>query len=628
MSAVTGRTFGVLSPFVGGDYYGSIIAGANATSVTGGDRLLALQTLDPGSYTADRSGVPDYRRPVAWGQLAGLIVLAGAVPEAYAQAARATGMPVVTVGHEMAGCSAVFADNRAGVHAAVSHLIGHGHERIAFVGHLNHQDVRERRDGYRSALMAHGLAPRPELILDAVDNHESGGELAGDLLTAAGLTATAVACGTDRNAIGLIRRLTELGFKIPDDLAVVGFDDVADSTYMRPSLSTVRQPSDEIGASAVALVAELADSSRPARILRRVPTRFVRRDSCGCPPTGLPVTEDLTRYLFDQVCLLQQTLDIQHLLGVDLLGAHDRDPRDLGWLKRTTAFAGCLGLWTDDAVPALDTELRVVGEYPAGHDLVGTTMPASEFPPRWLFTHADGAAGEAVFVVPIRSATRDWGMLAAVGHIQESTPPGSELMNHSGSLLAAALDRSAMVAALREQEEQLRAAALHDPLTGLPNRVLLADRLRQAGLRAARQPGHRFAVLLLDLDGFKAVNDSFGHATGDVLLIEVARRLTGLVRESDTVARLGGDEFVVLLDGLPADGAERLVRDTIAARLVEPYVIDGGRVLVGVSIGVALSDDGAGDPDALLREADAAMYREKTLARAASSSGSPSRNSR
>ncbi|WP_164842511.1 substrate-binding and GGDEF domain-containing protein [Actinoplanes solisilvae] len=619
---MTGRTFGVLSPFVGGDYYGAIIAGANRAAVAGGDRLLALQTLDPGSYTADRSGLPDYRRPVAWARLAGLIVLAGAVHEAYARSAREAGLPVVTVGHQMTGCSAVLADNTSGTFAAVSHLIGHGHQRIAFVGHLDHSDVRERHKGYLSALSGHGLTASPELLLDCGDNHESGGEMAADRLAGAGMPATAVVCGTDRNAVGLVRRLGELGRTIPDGVAVVGFDDIADAMYMRPSLSTVLQPSDDIGAAAIALLAELTGNPGGPRVVRRVPTEFVRRDSCGCPPTGLPVTEDLTRYLFGQVNHLQQTLDIQHLLGVELLGAHDRDPRELRWLVRTTAFAGCLGLWRDSVLPSLDTELRIEGEYPAGHDLVGTVMPVSEFPPPQLFSLADAAAGEAVFVVPIRSATRDWGMLAAVGHIQESTPPGSEMMNHSGAMLAAALDRGAMVTALREQEQQLRDAALHDPLTGLPNRVLLADRMSQAGLRAARQSGHRFAVLLLDLNGFKAVNDSLGHAAGDVLLIEVARRLTGLLRESDTVARLGGDEFVVLLDGLPAEGAERLVRDTIAARLTEPYVIDGGRVTVGVSIGVALSDETGGGADALLREADAAMYRAKVASRAGSSSGS------
>src|ERR1051325_4600638 len=99
MSPVGGRTYGVLSPFVGGDYYGTIIAGANEAAVASGDRVLALQTLDPGSYNADRSGVPDYRRPVAWGHLAGVVVLAGAIHESYAQAVLNAGIPVVTVGH-------------------------------------------------------------------------------------------------------------------------------------------------------------------------------------------------------------------------------------------------------------------------------------------------------------------------------------------------------------------------------------------------------------------------------------------------------------------------------------------------------------------------------------------------
>jgi diguanylate cyclase (GGDEF)-like protein len=234
-----------------------------------------------------------------------------------------------------------------------------------------------------------------------------------------------------------------------------------------------------------------------------------------------------------------------------------------------------------------------------------------------LFDLADGPAGDIVFVVPVRNASHDWGVLAAVGRIQATTPPGREMMNQSGALLAAALDHEAMAASLREQEKGLRAAALHDPLTGLPNRLLLADRLEQAGHRAARRPGYRFAVLLLDLDGFKAVNDTLGHAAGDQLLIEVAVRLTGLLRRSDTAARLGGDEFVVLLDGITDPDGQQRVCDAVQAAITEPFLIDGHRVVVGLSIGVALSAEGSADPDRLLREADAAMYRAKSVARAA-----------
>jgi diguanylate cyclase (GGDEF)-like protein len=607
---VSGRTFGVLSPFVGGDYYGAIIAGINAAAVAAGDRIIGIQTLDPGSHSADRAGVPDFRRPVAWRHVAGLIVLAGAVDISYATAARAAGLPVAFVAQDAtaAGCSAVLADSRTGVREAVAHLIGHGHHRIAFAGHLAHYDLQERHEGYREGMLSHGLAPPPDLLFNAADNHESGGAGVAAELLRAGMPATAIVVGTDRNALGLFAHLTAAGHSLPGDLAVVGFDDIPDATFLVPGLSTVRQPLDELGAAAYDLVAAPDDRAR----LRKVPTGFVRRDSCGCTGAGLPVSEHRTRSLFGQVQLLQDTLNIQYELSIDLLGTHDGDPRALDWLGRTPAVAGCLGLWQDDEPDAkLDIagEFRIDGPAPA-------PLPAGEFPPERLFARAGGPAGDVVFLVPVRSRHRDWGMLAAVGPIQSTTPPGREMMNHSGALLAAALDYDVMMAALREQEESLRNAALHDHLTGLPNRVLLADRLAQAGMRAVRQPGYRYAVLLLDLDGFKAVNDTLGHAAGDQLLVEVARRLTGLLRRTDTVARLGGDEFVILVDGVPAPGGERAVRDSVAAALASPFVLDGRPVSVGLSIGVAISGPGAADPDHLLREADAAMYRAKADATA------------
>ncbi len=616
----TGRTFGVLSPFVGGDYYGAIIAGANAAAVAGGDRVIAMQTLNAGSHSADRAGVPDFRHPLAWRHLAGLIVLPGAVDQEYALRARRNGLPVVFVGQDATapGCTSVLADNRSGVREAVAHLIGHGHRRIAFAGHFAHFDLRERREGYREGLRLHGLAPGPELEFDTGDNHESGGEAVAEALLRAGRPVTAIVLGTDRNAVGLIRRLQAEGVAVPGDLAVVGFDDIADASYLRPSLSTVRQPLDQIGAAGCAEARDLAGDPDRAPRVRHVPTGFVRRDSCGCPGAGLPVSEEANRELFAQVQYLQGTLNIQYALGIELLGTHEHEPRELAWLGRTPAVGGCLGLWPAKEEPGDDPPLEIVGEFRAAGGVpaaLGSMLPASEFPPASLFELTDGPAGDIVFLVPVRHRARDWGVLAAVGRIQTTTPPGREMMNQSGALLAAALDYSAMMDALREKEEGLRNAALHDHLTGLPNRVLLADRLEQAGLRAARRPGHRFAVLLLDLDGFKAVNDSLGHPAGDQLLVEVAARLTGLLRRSDTVARLGGDEFVVLLDGIAEPGREQAVCDSIRAAVTSPFRLDGQRVRVGVSIGVAVSSDESADPDHLLREADAAMYRAKSAAR-------------
>ncbi|MFD0525192.1 substrate-binding and GGDEF domain-containing protein [Paractinoplanes durhamensis] len=606
---MSGRTYGILSPFVGGDYYGAIIEGVNAAAVRGGDRIMAFQTLDPGAHSADRSGVPDFRRPIAWHQLAGLVVLPGAVDTDYAAEARRAGLPVVFVAQDATefGCSAVLADNRSGVREAVEHLIGHGHERIAFAGYLANFDVQERYEGYRAGMLANGLTPA--LRYDTGDNHESGGELVAGELIRAGMPATAIVVGTDRNAIGLIDRMKAAGFDLPGELAVVGFDDIADASYLVPSLSTVLQPLDQVGSVVYSLLGELSDE--PSRVeLRHVATSFVRRDSCGCTGHGLPISEPQARGLFAQVQYLQSTLNIQYELGIELLGTHGADPRSLAWLGLTPAVAGCLGLW----VPGEEGRLEVVGEFHGGCP-TGHVVAAADFPPPELFEMTDGAAGDVVFLVPIRSRNADWGVLAAVGRIQSTTPPGREMMNHSGALLAAALDYEVTMAALRDKEESLRNAALHDHLTGLPNRLLLEDRMDQAARRAVRQPDYRFAILLLDLDGFKAVNDTLGHAAGDQLLIEVARRLTGMLRQSDTVARLGGDEFVILLDGIAGPDGHKAVCDNVTVAVSTPYFIDGERVDVGCSLGVALSGDGEADPDHLLREADAAMYRAKSAAR-------------
>jgi diguanylate cyclase (GGDEF)-like protein len=161
-----------------------------------------------------------------------------------------------------------------------------------------------------------------------------------------------------------------------------------------------------------------------------------------------------------------------------------------------------------------------------------------------------------------------------------------------------------------ELEERLRTAALHDALTGLPNRSLLMDRLDHA-LRASTRDGTPVAVLFCDLDGFKAVNDTFGHQAGDAVLVESARRLAGVVRPGDTVARLGGDEFVLLCPGAGTAAAVSAITTRIEHALRAPVVLAGGQeVGVGVSVGSALSVAGDG-PGELLDRADEVMYAVK-----------------
>ena len=159
-------------------------------------------------------------------------------------------------------------------------------------------------------------------------------------------------------------------------------------------------------------------------------------------------------------------------------------------------------------------------------------------------------------------------------------------------------------------EEATAHLALHDPLTGLPNRRLLRDRIEHALSRSARE-GTAVAVLYFDLDGFKAVNDGFGHEAGDRLLMAVASRLRGCLRGSDTAARLGGDEFVVVLEGVSGGGEALALAERIARTLEEPFSVGGAEAALTASMGVALSDRPQGLPEALVRLADLAMYRSK-----------------
>ncbi|MBU6248055.1 MAG: EAL domain-containing protein [Xanthomonadaceae bacterium] len=256
--------------------------------------------------------------------------------------------------------------------------------------------------------------------------------------------------------------------------------------------------------------------------------------------------------------------------------------------------------------------------------------------------HTTGTASQCWLGVPLRDGERPIGVVAVQSYTGPDAygPAELELLGFVASQIATSLQRRRVADALqhayaqleqrvhertrelrreiceRERvQEQLRHQVMHDPLTGLPNRALLRSRIDRALERMVREPHARCALLYIDIDRFKVINDSLGHLAGDAVLKEVAARLQGCVREPDLVARLSGDEFAILLDHV--DGLETATR--VAQRVLDalgrPLPVAGRELQPSASLGIALGDAAYGDADELLRDADVALYRAKDQGR-------------
>ncbi|WP_150303346.1 sensor domain-containing protein [Pseudomonas saliphila] len=232
-------------------------------------------------------------------------------------------------------------------------------------------------------------------------------------------------------------------------------------------------------------------------------------------------------------------------------------------------------------------------------------MPETAEP--WLATSCTLAGAQPVngLGVPLLSGTETIGAL-----VLQSYTGAARYNDEHKQLLQFVADQVTTVIERTRTHSQLEYLACYDHLTQLPNRALFLDRL-QNGLQRAKTNSLRLAVLYLDMDNFKQINDSFGHTTGDLLLREVAGRLTKCVRESDTIGRLGGDEFAILLDNISKREDAIVVAEKVVAALSTPYVLDGKTVFSAPSLGIAVYPEHGQNPLQLIQLADEAMYVSK-----------------
>jgi DNA-binding LacI/PurR family transcriptional regulator len=273
-----------------GFYFGELLAGLTREVALAGGRVVVVQTLDPGDVADAVVRTPGFDLPVAWDQVSGAVSVSLAAGAPYLTRLRLRGIPVVLASSRIDEFVAPIAlpDNYGGTFAAVEHLLAHGHTRIGFVGNLVQTDIRERYAAYQQALARHGLRPDARLFYEASDNTELGGRHAADDVASRPGRPTALMVATDRNALGLLDGLAAHGLSVPDDVAVVGFDNIEAGTFTSPTLSSVSQRFDEVGALAGRLVLAAVRGERtPVRPHTPDSVIVATRGSCGCASNAL-----------------------------------------------------------------------------------------------------------------------------------------------------------------------------------------------------------------------------------------------------------------------------------------------------------------------------------------------------
>jgi diguanylate cyclase (GGDEF)-like protein/PAS domain S-box-containing protein len=444
---VSRRTIGVLIPVPDGFYYGDILWGISREAL-----MLDLDVLVVSTATFDSFGLRiSYDARVGWDLVDAWIIVAQAVSEAYARELAGTGKPLVTIA-DHAGLSdsayVVKCDNRGASEALTRHLIEMGHRRIAFAGSLANADYRERFQGCKDAMEKAGIGMGAGNVYDV-----QSGDAAARLMLEEGLPYTAVFAASDLVASALVQQLTEAGVRVPEDVAVVGFDDSGIAKTCKPSLTTARQPIIELGRCALRRTMDILEG-RSGRVGTTVlPVGVVIRES-----SGGKASDDLSEN--------DQTLSWKNIPGEELeqlIESHRRlslrliDTRDMSWLRYTNQHWGIVGLWEGEPGASdliLDSAYSVNG---TGVPETGSRWMAERFPPMPpLKRRADDP--EFVLVQLIQSETRNWGLLVTAGPVNERFIRGHDT-RQLPSLLGAMIDHRKLLAELEQREAGYAALA-------------------------------------------------------------------------------------------------------------------------------------------------------------------------
>jgi len=623
------HTLGIVVRYPYGFFFNSVLFGAQAVARQHNANLLVVRG-SPASIATSQ---------LARNQVDAWMILTH-IEDAEQLIAQAK--PTVTVGAVLPGlaCPAVVPDNRGGIETAMDHLFAHGHERIAFVGWTAIGDINERYQGYQAALAKHGIPLDPNRIVVTNDPLADEGQRAAQQLIANGLPCTAIVVGTDLNAIGVLQGLQDAGYRIPEDIAVIGFDDIPQAQATTPPLSTIRQSFDALGAQAARVLLESLNGQPPDASVVHTPVMFVQRRSCGCstliqtdelktpdqyrgpewrdrlaralvdvllhpiaadttmspaqiwPEVSSLVTilsdtldgagqpnlgalqsiwssdfalranveslhevlnllehvatiraeaggaeqrarlaglldrmrlEVLRSYRRDQegrIRYLERVVSNTHRISLLLLDENNPEAQQLNWLDSTEIGWGCLGLWTDTR-DGRQAQLAVDQTYsrPEGAAVpVGRRYAIADFPPLELLPPSSAANDSSTsLVLPLQTASREWGFLALSGTIVPAETQFAESATDNlvmwATQLAAMLERRELGASLRQSYENERILAstvreLGAPIIPLMSGVLLIPLVGALDSTRAQQV-------------ISAVLDGVGHYHATVVLMDL-----------------------------------------------------------------------------------------------------------
>ncbi|WP_164983899.1 EAL domain-containing protein [Cellulomonas endophytica] len=376
---MTGDAVLVLTPVTGGFYFGEVVGAVQREAARRGRRVVVQQTGDAGIRPVVSGDPPAGTLPLGWDAAAGAVVLANAVDRTYVERLRRV-MPVVLGAAEVRvpGVPAAAPDNTGGTLVAVRHLVEHGHRRIGFVGNVGHTDMRERYAGYHEAMLELGLAPDPRHFLATTDHGTRAGERAGAALRALEDPPTAVVCASDRNALGLVADLTAHGVRVPQDVAVVGFDNVEAAAYCVPGLTTVDQPFHLTGGLAARMLLAALDGDDPAAQVQP-PAGLLLRGSCGCPdePVHVPAPAPVPAHGTPGhgTAAAGADTELRRALAPLVGTGADGDLGDGGAARAEVAV-------TAAAVAALVADAVSSGRVPTGAEVAAALLPVTEGGPR------------------------------------------------------------------------------------------------------------------------------------------------------------------------------------------------------------------------------------------------------